>query len=764
VQSRKRQLTAAGIAGLVLALALAVAADAQPSVAPARARPSRVLIISAPRLTWNRLLAADAPHLRRVFDTGAVASLAVRGATSQTVPAGGYGTLGAGNRTSATSAQEAAYGTADDAAIVVPDIHAVQARNDERLYGAQVGLLGQTLAQHGHPTAVVANADRAVDVGGEPTEQHRAAALALMDRRGLVPHGDVSTDLLTAQTAADLGEVTLDRGAVARAFDRVWTDRAVVLVELSDLERADAAYDLDHDKDRKASDRAVEQALAYDDAIVGDLLARTRPGDLVIVVSPVAPRWDEQLTPFAVRGPGFAPGLLDSGTTQRAGFVALTDVGPTVLERLGVAIPSHMNGAGIRTAERTDPATHLRSLRDQAEVALFHRNALGPLNSLWTAALYVAVAVALLLLGLASWAPATAGRLRWLSELTRLALLGVAAYPIPSFLLGLFRYDELGSRTAVGMVLVAASGALALLLEAGSMGLTIGKPAVRRVLAPVLGAGLLLGLLVVDVALGAPMQLSTVFGYSPIGAGRFSGYGNQAYSFLAAAAVVVACGFWAMAREPGAAEDRLAWRQDRSARRALLAAALVFLLIVVADGAPTLGADVGGVLTTLPAAAVVLLLLAGYRVSTRRIVSIVVATLGLLAAVTAVDLARPADQQTHLGRLVGGLFHGGDSMGALSVRRKIAANLHILTSTWLLSLLGAVVALALIARLRPMAAADARVPGLRASWWGVVVVGVLAAGLNDSGVSMPATMAGIYLPFLLYVLLRLDLEPSEASP
>ena len=39
----------------------------------------------------------------------------------------------------------------------------------------------------------------------------------------------------------------------------------------------------------------------------------------------------------------------------------------------------------------------------------------------------------------------------------------------------------------------------------------------------------------------------------------------------------------------------------------------------------------------------------------------------------------------------------------------------------------------------------------------------LAAVLNDSGIAMPATMAGVYLPFLLYALLHLDTERIGAG-
>lgn len=764
------------------------AGAAGPKAAPSR--PNRVLIISAPRLTWDRLLAAHAPNLQSIFDRGAVASLAVRGARSRSTLPAGYGTLSAGNRAAAQADEDKAFGAteviggttgaarytaatgrqADGAATVFPSINVLTAENTHRLYGTQPGLLGSTLAVNGYRTAVIANADEPASGGGKPESlrsYHRAGAIGLMDRSGRVRGGDVTADLLVSDPAAP-GGTRLDATSVGRAFDAAWTDRSVVLVELSDLERAD---DLPA-ADTAAADRAVSAALTQDDAIVGRLLASVGPNDLVMVVSPAAPRSNEQLTPFAIVGPGFVPGVADSGTTQRPGYVALTDIAPTVLGALQIKVPVHMNGAGIRTATRTNPAKQLGHFRSEAAVALFHSKALGPLNTLWSGVLYIAVLIALGLVVVATWGGDRIRQLRWLSELTRLGLLGVAAYPIPSFLMGLVRYDKLGSRIAVALVLIAASGAIALSAEVAAVLLSRGRPHIRRVLAPVMIASVLFAVLIVDMFIGGPMEIATVFGSSPIGAGRFSGYGNQAYSFLAASIVVIVCGCWAMVRgrrasgtAPVSAGEKTprwtttrAWWQDRGARYALLGAAALFALFILVDGAPFLGADVGGVLTTLPCAAVVLLMLAGYRINLRRLAIVVLATVGLLAAATAYDLSRPADRQTHLGRLASGLLHRGDAMATLSIRRKIAANFSMLHTSWIAAFLGAIAVLVILAWLRPYRRVDRIVPGVWASVVGIAVVGLLAAALNDSGVSMPATMAGIYLPFLLYIVLRLDLE------
>src|SRR5687768_16629717 len=133
------------------------------------------------------------------------------------------------------------------------------------------------------------------------------------------------------------------------------------------------------------------------------------------------------------------------------------------------------------------------------------------------------------------------------------------------------------------------------------------------------------------VVLGGRLQLNTVFGYSPIVAGRFAGFGNQAFSLLTMAAVVLAGGIWSLRRlrrGPVPVGDDGRRRIDRP----VLVVMLVFFLVtIVIDGHPGFGSDVGGVLATVPAAAVLLLLLSGVKIGVRRGLLIVAGTLGVLA-------------------------------------------------------------------------------------------------------------------------------------
>src|SRR5439155_1605608 len=213
-------------------------------------------------------------------------------------------------------------------------------------------------------------------------------------------------------------------------------------------------------------------------------------------------------------------------------------------------------------------------------------------------------------------------------------LLAVAAFPLATF----------AARGLAG-VSHAGGGAVALVLAIDALVVAVALRLGRRP-APALGwiLGAIVALLVADVATGARLQVASVLGYAPTGAGRFYGIGNGAFGVLGAATVLAAAGH--LGRAPR--------RTD-----ALAAVAALFGLVVVVDGAPTLGADGGGVVTLVPVLAVVLVALARHRVSWRVVAAAALGAVVVIALVVGVDLLRPAADRTHLGRTLAVGFLGG---------------------------------------------------------------------------------------------------------
>ncbi len=740
--------------GLVALVVLGVAAGGA-SAAPERAAtPRRVLIVTLPRLTWDGLRSTDTPHLRSFLDRAAVASMSTRTVGPRTDPSGAYLTIGAGNRADSLdplTAGEAAdvgestpSGSAADVyrrrtgitptgQVVVLSVAEQQARNQSLLYGAVPGAFGTALVRAGHHVGVVGNADETLNDG-----THREVALGAMGRTGQVTAGEVSSSLLVADDAAPFG-VRTDPAAVRTSVAGSWADADVLLVEMSDLERAEEAR---AQSTPAQGDAQFRRALRASDRLFGQLMDTVDPArDLVVVVGPTAPLSSEQLTVFGMRGPGIERGWARSPTTRRAGFMTLTDVAPTVLERLGIDRPEAMNDTPADSVanDLTLDARIDTMVRDN-DRAVFRDAATGPI----TVAFIVLLVVLLLLV---AWCVSAherwAGWLRWFA-------LVVLATPAAIYLSGLLPYGPFDT-TTFGLAILLGAAVLA----------TLVLPAQRadEVLAPVVLAGFAVLLLGVDIVTGGNLQLNTVFGYSPIVAGRFAGYGNQAFSILTISALVLVTGGWEIwvRRRPGSSNaGRVAF------------AVVVFAVVVVLDGAPTLGADVGGVLASVPAFAVCTLLLLGRRIRLRLVALIGAATVGILVLFALIDLSRPVESRTHLGRFAAKLIDGD---GALIVQRKLDANISILTSTiWTVVIPIALIFLAYLTWRpnRMLQRINGRHTTFRAFGTSALTLGVLAWALNDSGVSIPALMLTVALPYTAYLALQTltsgALPPGEPVP
>jgi hypothetical protein len=272
---------------------------------------------------------------------------------------------------------------------------------------------------------------------------------------------------------------------------------------------------------------------------------------------------------------------------------------------------------------------------------------------------------------------------------------------------------------------------------------------VRARLWPMAGLlGLLLATQIADVMTGSHLQIATVFGYSPTVGGRFAGFGNLSFGQVATAAILLA----------GILAHLLGRRWGVPAALAVLAVTLV------ADGMPMWGSDVGGVLASVPAFSLVALRLTGRSVSLRRLAALGAGAVAAVVSFGLLDLARPAPQRTHLGRLFEQI--GEDGIAPLTdvVVRKLGANLAVLpTSVWVPLVPSVLAFLAWLAwgssaRLELL---RTRAPELRPAFVGVMVAAALGFALNDSGIAVPAMMLGVLNPVLVY--LTLHWEPLQSG-
>ncbi len=754
----KRVGTLAFVAAACL-LAAAPAAGHTGGGHPSRAR--RVLIMSLPNVSWADLEGVELPHLERFLDHAAVGDLAARASpvgTSRrpTLLGDGYIALGAGNRAigdggvtdgqglgvderfgddTASSVFRRRTGQTVRRGLVQLAIGPIVDRNADLLVDVEPGALGTTLADAGYGRAVIANADGVEPEGGLPVYR-RPAVSGLMDEHGVVPAGRLDDGLLEANPRAPYG-LQYDQAAVLATFRGVWAPKSVVLVEASDLARVDAYRELATDEQ---GDALLDAALRRTDALFGELLGEVDlERDAVLVVGPAHPQAEIGLTVAALRAPGVEPGLLRSATTRRSGFVQLIDVAPTVLDLVGIDRPTSMEGRPFEVGDRGGDAGDREDfLVDADAAARFIAERVNTVGVIFVVAHALLVGATLLwLMGRLPPRRAAAGL-----QLAGLTLL--AAVPV-LYLARIFPLHDAGAWIYW------------LFLGGGSVAFAALYRTARRIndLDPLLAAaGVAVAVFVIDALLGTPLQISSALGNSPIVAGRFTGFGNLAFAALSSTGLVLAV---LVAGRVGG-------------RRGTWMAAAVLAIVVLADGMPFWGSDVGGVLAMGPAYLVAGALLLGWKLRWRTAVVAVVVTGTAIAAFGVLDLARPAERRTHLGRLLERVADDGWSGFATVIERKLDANLANITNTvWALILPTALILVGYLllrapARLRDL---ERRSPSLRAGAIGAVTLLVLGFALNDSGIRVPALMLVVFDAAVVVLLTSRELAttlPSRDEP
>jgi hypothetical protein len=475
--------------------------------------------------------------------------------------------------------------------------------------------------------------------------------------------------------------------------------------------------------------RSMDSQLAR---IVADL-----PSGTTLLVTAPGATTPPHLQLAVVDGPGYRGGLLEASSTRQPGLAVLTDLTPTVLDWLGRGVPSGVVGAQMTGRARggASPASAIRTLagRDTAEQVWRSTHD----EFIWAYALADAAVIAAI--GLASRGAAPERRRRrargW-----RLAGVFAVSVPAATFLADLVPW-WLWPHAAAWLYGVVVAWAAVI----GSAALLATRR--RDPLAPFgLVCLLTLAVLGIDVMTGSRLQMETQFGLSMIEAGRFYGIGNEALGIYGIAALFAAAwlGLAALRRYPS------------SRRPAAGAVATVALFAVFASGWPGFGGKVGGTIAMVPCFGLLLMVVAGIRLSWRRVLLVVVSGLALFAIFALISYFTTVTGKSDIGRFAGDVLHG--HAGGLLIR-KIHSNIGSLSVNAFSPLIPlAVLLIGLMLwrpswfRLRTVPLAYAAQPLLRpvmAVLWLMPVLGWFA---DDSGVLVPAAALPLALPLGIAIL------------
>lgn len=687
----------------VLAAVLALLMSSYPA-AGAAGEPAadRVVIVGIPGLVWTDVSEAGTPDLWSAAAAGSIGALTVRAARSVTCVLDGWVTLGAGNR-----ARFIIPPTPEDAAPeVVPPNTGVPPAEE---------MLGGCLPQ-----------ESGVNLGAVVAALEDFPALADDNSYGALP-GSLGAAVRCATGVGQGPVLALTRAdaqteliAIPPSDPVGWTAAVsqcpVTVVSMPQLIGA---------VDRDAALARMDQQLAI-------LRSGLPPETELIVVGSSETGLNNSSLHVAIEvGPGVEPGYLTSASTGRAPFVQLIDVGPTALDRLGIDAPSAMVGQSLQPGQpRPESLTEAIAELVDANVAA---RAQGALTSRFFLSLVV-VTGALCPLGLL----ALRRRDPRLHSAVRLVTLVVATLPVATFLANGVPWWRAGRPVLLLAILVAA--AMSLITVAALAGPWRG----RRFGPELLVVAVTFATLAADVLLlGSRLQLSSLLGYNPIVAGRFTGFGNIPFGIYAASALLVTTALIRAAPPP----------------RERLVLAVAAVAVVAIDGGPGLGSDFGGVLALVPAYCVFSIVLLRLRPSPARLGLAGLAGAVVVIGIATLDYLRPAEDQTHLGRFIGQLLDGTASS---IVQRKAESNIGIFLHSPL-SLLIPVFAATLWWLLRRGGQLHELLAQreLRAGLSAVAVAEVIGLLVNDSGIAVPVAAGWLLVPLALSVAAA---HPAAAHP
>jgi len=727
---------------LVLFAQSSLAASNETKQEEKKSKESKTLVISVPRTTWELLEKTDTPEIDKLVSRGAIAGLSVRTRSPITSASEAYASLSSGNRAEAPSADRSTFLSpkeqwegsnarelfikqrgeiaSDNVAGLALGFEVASTSNEKSFYKAKVGLLQESLSKNGHSVSVIGNADYCNN--DEAGCFDRSAAYFGSDSNGVLANGNISRDLLKFSNT-DTTAITLNNDLVAQKTKESIKKHSVTLVECSDLQR------LEELKKTSKSDVYEEQfleTLSKCDELIGKVMEDfSFENDRVYLLSPTSPSGLTQTTLFVAAGKGVPKGYATSASTRHVGSVTLVDLAPSILDSYSISIPKEM-GKTLFDWEASSDTDQQRKdiLIDMNQGALAREKAIGP-----TTLVLVLLAITSILLSIVAL---TRGG-RWKFVATSLVFL-TSFYPTTTYLL-----------RPLYLSLQIPTGLIAVVLAVCALGAALSMLVLKKfgvIYAVLVVAIYNMSVHFVDIIFGGKLQFNSAFGHSPIIAGRFSGFSNQAFAIIAISMVLIVGMVYELAKS-----------KPKKTRNKVNFALLGFMIAVLfVDAAPFLGSDVGGILALVPTIFVVSMLIFEKRIGIKTIFASGVATLVALTGFALIDLARPVSKRTHLGRFAESVVNGE---AGVTIERKLAASLRTFhSSLWVFILLAFVSFCIFLFVLHKDLLRETfkRFPGFRIFAISGAVVAVLGMALNDSGVSIPSMMIVISMvPITLFI-------------
>ncbi|HAU32609.1 MAG TPA: hypothetical protein DCW46_10240 [Desulfotomaculum sp.] len=715
---------------------------ASPSIKDSTANPlvsspskeNKVVMVILDRMVLEDLSDPSFANFHKIIQSGAVSLMNCNTAGNNLLSENTYATIGAGSHIIATGTYTMGLNANEEqdtgpagleyyrrlgravapSAVVQLDINRFVQFNSKLPYPAVPGALGDCLHREGLKTAVLGNADTSFG-------RRRQILSIAMDRYGLVDDGDVSAFLLEKMDYRFPGGFRTNYARVLQAMDRLPVDTALTVIETGDLSRLEEFRNYVSDPVWAAEHKRTMLRI---DQFIGKVMGRLNPDrDLLLIVSPTpgkgAGDQNDYLSTILAVGAGVREGFLFSPTTRRHGIIMNTDLAPTILSFLNLKKPEWMSGQNMLWVESENQLNKLIAMKKQLTLTYNAR-------SIFQKG-YCVYQIGLLLVSLYFILAHKKA-----ASLLQPFLLSVMAVPLVYLLLSLLPQPSFPVLTLELFLLTAWITCLAWWFER------------RHNLSSFIFLSLATaGLLILDTAIGAPLQRTSIMSYDPIAGARFYGIGNE-YMGVLMGSLIIGC-------------TTLMSKFEHYRKVLLALTGITFLVTVFVLASPALGSKMGGAIVSIAALTTTFLLLCNVKFKLRTVICLAVIIIGLVALIPAIDLLRPAELQSHFGRNASLILSGGWQEIKNIIVRKTEMNLKLIRYTiWTRIFIASLGSLALLFY-RPvgvMATIRKKHPDLYKGFVGVVTASIVALIFNDAGIVAAATTMIFGAPPIVYLVLQ----------
>lgn len=577
----------------------------------------------------------------------------------------------------------------------------------------QIGSLGLQARELGLRVAVLGNSDTKYVTC-------RDAVILAMDEKGIVPHGNVSQNLLEPNPY-HAGGLQSNHEQMIENMKSLLKTSDILVMDLGDTSRVELSR-------TNAADHIVVQqrkmAVERNDRLLGKIMANVDMDNTMLIMLTPNPNKEMLLqgnfglTPTFIYTPDLEPGLLTSNTTRRPGLLSNFDLQPAVFSYLEHNYPN----SGINTI-KSDHS--LQALNTQLTLFCNLRASRNPLHYSF---------MFLVVLGTMIGALAfIAGRKKFMPYVNYIVY-STLSMPIVFLFISFSQYFSIAGVILISLVAAFLMGALIQVIFKEPLDALLFLAAVTA------------ALLTADCFTGSRLMLLSPLGSDAIAGGRFYGIGNDYMGVLVACTII-------------ATLLLLARLKSLKPVYKNMVALLPLLIATVVIGHPQFGANMGGLITAMVSTGFFLIINNGRKISFKQVFIVgLVAILGVFAIAQLDALFNPAP--SHAGKAIKTLYSGAGITVLFSI---IKIKLGILASTiynssWSLILLLLASTLVLLKRKTPttMLKIAVKDPAIDRAVKLLLITAVTVFIVNDTGVIAAALI-------LLYLVNSLWLTISSNS-